>query len=293
MIIRNEDDSCKIQAEVVSAWKDKKVLIDKENGKTILSSTSDSNEKNSESEDVSYNECEGIKTVSKDNTSSKEYVYTVNVYDGYQIDKLELTFPNGSYESVAEKVLDSISVEKHTHKEGIWNVEKEASCAQEGEKAAECVGSNHKLVRTIEKKNHTPGDWEVLKDYTISSEGTVTPGTEVRKCTVCGAQVDSRKYTTTLSTSQLNALKKAASYLKYTSFSYESLIEQLEFEKFSHEDSVFAVDHCGANWNEQAAKKAQSYLKYSSFSRDRLIDQLMFEGFSYEQAEYGVNQTGL
>ncbi|MEI3434120.1 MAG: Ltp family lipoprotein [Clostridia bacterium] len=59
-------------------------------------------------------------------------------------------------------------------------------------------------------------------------------------------------------------------------FSYQGLIDQLEFENFSHSDSVYAVDNCGANWNEQALKKAKSYLSYSAFSRQGLIEQLEF-----------------
>lgn len=91
---------------------------------------------------------------------------------------------------------------------------------------------------------------------------------------------------------QKNALKSAESYLNYTAFSYKGLIEQLEYEQFSHEDAVYAADNCGADWYEQAAKSAKSYLDYTSFSRSGLIDQLVYEGFSYEQAEYGVDANG-
>lgn len=73
---------------------------------------------------------------------------------------------------------------------------------------------------------------------------------------------------------------------------YSSLVEQLEYEGYPHDDAVYAVDNCGADWNEQAALKAQSYLSYSPFSRQELIDQLIFEGFTTAQAEYGVSQVG-
>lgn len=89
-----------------------------------------------------------------------------------------------------------------------------------------------------------------------------------------------------------NALDKALAYLDYTAFSYKGLIEQLEYEGFSHEEAVYGVDNCGADWKEQAAVKAQQYLDYSSFSRSSLIEQLEFEGFTTEQAEYGVAQVG-
>ena len=89
-----------------------------------------------------------------------------------------------------------------------------------------------------------------------------------------------------------NATDKAKSYLDFTAFSYSGLIDQLEYEGFSTEEATYGADHCGADWNEQAAKKAESYLEYTSFSRSGLIDQLLYEGFTQEQAEYGVTAVG-
>lgn len=89
-----------------------------------------------------------------------------------------------------------------------------------------------------------------------------------------------------------NALEQAFSYLAYSAFSYDGLIHQLEYEGYTTEEATYAADHCGADWNEQAALQAASYLKYSSFSRQGLIDQLIYEGFTQEQAEYGVSQVG-
>lgn len=91
---------------------------------------------------------------------------------------------------------------------------------------------------------------------------------------------------------QKNALAKAKSYLNYTAFSYQGLIEQLEYEGFTSDEATYGVDNCQANWNEQAAKKAESYLNYTSFSRQGLIEQLEYEGFTHEQAIYGVEAIG-
>ncbi len=93
--------------------------------------------------------------------------------------------------------------------------------------------------------------------------------------------------------SQKNAVRKAEQYLRYGAFSRKGLIDQLEYEKYPHEDAEYAVDHIVVDWNEQAVKKAESYLRYSAFSREGLIDQLLFEGYTYEQAVYGVEQNGL
>ena len=89
-----------------------------------------------------------------------------------------------------------------------------------------------------------------------------------------------------------NALKTAKSYLRYSAFSYTGLVGQLEYEGYTTQEATYAVDNCGADWNEQAAKCAESYLKYSSFSRTGLIEQLEYEGFTYAQALYGVKAVG-
>lgn len=138
---------------------------------------------------------------------------------------------------------------------------------------------------------------KILEDDEIIYQNgkVVEPTTEkpAEKPTEKPTEKATEKPADSMTVSQKNALKSAESYLRYSSFSYTGLIEQLEYEKYSHEDAVYAVDHCGADWNEQAVKKAKSYLDYSSFSRDGLIEQLEYEGFTHEQAVYGVEQNGL
>ncbi len=89
-----------------------------------------------------------------------------------------------------------------------------------------------------------------------------------------------------------NALASAKNYLSFSAFSYKGLIEQLKYEQYSDEEAVYAVENCGADWNEQAAKSAENYLSFSSFSRQELKDQLIYEGFTEQQAEYGVSAVG-
>jgi Host cell surface-exposed lipoprotein/Protein of unknown function (DUF2510) len=92
---------------------------------------------------------------------------------------------------------------------------------------------------------------------------------------------------------QRNAVSSARSYLDFSSFSRQGLIEQLEYEDYSAADATFAVDYVSPDWNEQAAKSAESYLEFTSFSYQGLIDQLIYEGFTPAQAEYGVDQSGI
>lgn len=88
------------------------------------------------------------------------------------------------------------------------------------------------------------------------------------------------------------ALRAALRYLDAMPFSYIGLIEQLEYEGYTHEEAVYGADHCGADWNAQAALKAESYLKLMAFSREGLIEQLEYEGFTHDQALFGVASVG-
>lgn len=94
-------------------------------------------------------------------------------------------------------------------------------------------------------------------------------------------------------TGQQNALRKAHDYLNFTAFSYTGLVRQLEYEGFKEDECSYAVDNCGANWNEQAVKKGKQYLDFMGFSRDGLIAQLEYDGFTHDQAVYGAEQNGL
>lgn len=95
-----------------------------------------------------------------------------------------------------------------------------------------------------------------------------------------------------VTTGQKNGLSTALQYLSVLSFSRSGLIDQLEYEGFTNEEAVYAVDNCGADWNEQASKCAKHYLELMPFSRQELVDQLLYEGFTQSQAEYGVSQNG-
>lgn len=88
-----------------------------------------------------------------------------------------------------------------------------------------------------------------------------------------------------------NALASAKQYLAIMAFSYDGLVEQLEYEGYSNSEAVYAANNCGADWNEQAKIMAQNYMSIMPFSKEGLIEQLEFEGFTHEQAVNGVNAT--
>lgn len=119
------------------------------------------------------------------------------------------------------------------------------------------------------------------------NEGGQTPAQETE-----GELDDREREESSAAMGEENALKAAWDYLELAPFSYDGLIAQLEYEKYSHEEAVYAADHCGADWMAQAVKAAESYLELTAFSRDGLIEQLEFDGFTHDQAIYGVEQNG-
>ncbi len=74
--------------------------------------------------------------------------------------------------------------------------------------------------------------------------------------------------------------------------SYDELIDKLIFEGHDAEDSIFAADNCGIDWNARALTKAKARIAESEFSRERLIEQLKLDGYIEEQATYAADNCG-
>ncbi len=102
----------------------------------------------------------------------------------------------------------------------------------------------------------------------------------------------------TLTNQQQNAAKSARSYLNFTAFSRQGLIDQLSSaygDKYAVQDATIAVDSLNVDWNAEAVQSAKSYLKLTAFSCQGLIDQLdspYGEKFTVDQATYGAQQAG-
>lgn len=89
-----------------------------------------------------------------------------------------------------------------------------------------------------------------------------------------------------------NAIKCVQDYVDIMSFSRQRLISQLEYDGYSNEAAIYAVDNIRVDWNSECAQCAQDYLDFTAFSRQGLYDQLAYEGFSDEQIQYGLSQVG-
>ena len=102
-----------------------------------------------------------------------------------------------------------------------------------------------------------------------------------------------------LTTSQRNAIRAAQSYLDFSGFSRQGLIDQLSSEygdQYPVEDATLAVDSLSVDWNEQAVRSGEAYLNFSAFSCQGLIDQLSSEygdQYTVSQATYAATQIGL
>jgi outer membrane murein-binding lipoprotein Lpp len=75
---------------------------------------------------------------------------------------------------------------------------------------------------------------------TASDKATSTPVSTLTN-TPTSVQTQTAAPTESIDIAKEQAVKSAISYLKYSSFSYEGLIEQLEYEKFTHEQAVYGA----------------------------------------------------
>ncbi len=164
----------------------------------------------------------------------------------------------------------------------------EATCTEDGKKIYVCSLCGNTYTEDIPAKGHSWKDATCTEPKTCklcgTTQGNALGHTDGEICTHCGK--------TLRTLGQSNALKSAKSYLSYSAFSYEGLINQLKYEKYTHDEAVYAANNCGANWNEQALKSAKSYLNYTSFSYKGLIGQLEYEQFTYSQAKYAADNCG-
>lgn len=158
--------------------------------------------------------------------------------------------------------------------------------------------SKYKIYKSTDQKKWTNVITTTKTSYTISK---LTGGNKIYVKVVAvnaygkNSSYSSVKYVTVKkyipTKGDEQALRMAKEYLDCMAFSKSGLIEQLEYEGFSHKEATYAVEHCGANWKKQAVKMAKEYLDCMAFSKSGLIEQLEYEGFTHEEAVYGVSKA--
>lgn len=138
-------------------------------------------------------------------------------------------------------------------------------------------------------------DAGVGEDWIITSQGP-TGGLKAEPGTAVSVTAEAPKPVYSLE--QQNALKEAQSYLDYSGFSRQGLIDQMSSEYgagYPVEVATWAVDSVGADWFAEAVESAQSYLDYTSFSRQGLFDQLTsaYGGqFTPDEANHALAAVG-
>ena len=173
-----------------------------------------------------------------------------------------------------------------------WKITKAASCSAEGERVGTCDRCQKVCTEKIGELPHTKGDWQIKKNFIINSDGTVTDGTEVMTCTVCRQEVESRKYTATLTKSQENAAICAYDQIGFwhcgPSFLTDTILA--DFESYPLEGAKFVVAHININYDEQAVLYAKEHSKGSS--RENLKDTMAYYGFTKAQIENALKEVG-
>lgn len=187
-----------------------------------------------------------------DEEDTKKYLYAT----GKPLINIEITNYSEEYSEIINEIIDNIKLKD--------------------------FGSANRSKTTTEPK--------IEKTTKKSTEKATEKPTE--KATKAPKATEPPAPESNISTGQKNALKSAKSYIDLMGFSYQGLIDQLEYEGYSHDEAVYGADNCGADWNAEALESAKSYIRTSPFSYTGLIDQLEYEDFTYEQAVYGADNCG-
>lgn len=161
---------------VATTEEDGSITVKTESGEEIKVQTTDKQEKNADGS-VTYTTEDGKKV-------------TVNESTGSTTVTSEIEVPTSSETAPSSETptKDSGSTEKptsHTHSYKA-TVVKQPTCTDAGEKKYTC-SCGHQYTDVISKTGHTAGGWEVKENSTCKKEGT-----EVKKCTSCGKEMESR-----------------------------------------------------------------------------------------------------
>ncbi len=181
------------------------------------------------------------------------------------------------------------------HEAKDWKVVVPATCTDEGTQEAPCIRCGEIQVKTVEMLPHSEGDWEITHDWSVNSGGNVEAGEHVKKCTACGRILQTETFKPNLTTQEEGACKMAANMLSGgTGTSRSTLIQTLEWQQFSEAEAILAVDHCNADWNQEAVESAKFYMQSTGASHSTMMQWLTtWQKFTDEQAEYACQEVGL
>ena len=123
---------------------------------------------------------------------------------------------------------------------------------------------------------------ELYMDIYISELGTAQPEpvpAEVRENAIDMAAISEERG---------DALSAACVCLMSLDLSSDGLEELLKLDEYSEEDIAFALENCGADWEQEAADYARHTLASGGFSEKTLKEQMELEKFDAELADKAI-----
>lgn len=155
---------------------DGSITVKTESGEEIKVKPTDKQEKNADGS-VTYTTEDGQKVTINESTGSTTVTSEVKVPTSSE------TAPSSETPSGNSGSAETPTEHKHSY---TATVTKQPTCTETGEKTYTC-SCGHQYKDVISKTGHNAGGWEVKENATCKKEGT-----EVKKCTSCGKEMESR-----------------------------------------------------------------------------------------------------
>ena len=155
---------------------DGSITVKTESGEEIKVKPTDKQEKNADGS-VTYTTEDGQKVTINESTGSTTVTSEVKAPTSSETPSSSKT-PSGNSGST-----EASTEHRHSY---TATVTKQPTCTEAGEKTYTC-SCGHQYKDVISKTGHTAGGWEVKENATCKKEGT-----EVKKCTSCGKEMESR-----------------------------------------------------------------------------------------------------
>ena len=155
---------------------DGSITVKTESGEEIKVKPTDKQEKNADGS-VTYTTEDGQKVTINESTGSTTVTSEVKAPTSSETPSSSKT-PSGNSGSTEAST-------EHRHSYAA-TVTKQPTCTGAGEKTYTC-SCGHQYKDVISKTGHTAGSWEVKENATCQKEGT-----EVKKCTSCGKEMETR-----------------------------------------------------------------------------------------------------
>lgn len=155
---------------------DGSITVKTESGEEIKVKPTDKQEKNADGS-VTYTTEDGQKVTINESTGSTTVTSEVEVPTSSE------TAPSSETPSGNSGSTEASTEHRHSY---TATVTKQPTCTEAGEKTYTC-SCGHQYKDVISKTGHTAGGWEVKENATCKKEGT-----EVKKCTSCGKEMESR-----------------------------------------------------------------------------------------------------